>query len=147
MPGGQNSGRPNEVTVLPRWPYGGVSLCLIVTYLEEFWYLNSPCIRKSTSLWVPREMNSLFRCHTQWSCLGRHRSYTKWIASLDNTTIIPCPYLIKKLNAIERYKSGIYWLGISRYSMTGVSVGSRPPCWEFMDFIHWFLCRVCIIIA
>ena len=30
------NGRNNEVTVLPRWPQGGVSLYLIVIYLGEF---------------------------------------------------------------------------------------------------------------
>ena len=45
-----SGGRNNEVTVLPRWPQGGVSLYLIVTYLGGFWYLYTPCIRKSTTL-------------------------------------------------------------------------------------------------
>ena len=105
--------------------------------MEGFWYLNTPCIRKSTTL------NNVYELLERWI----HSFVATRSDPAYASIMIPCRYLRKKLHTTERHKSGIYWLGISRFSMTGVSVGLRPPCWGFMDFIHWFLCWVCIIIV
>ena len=41
LPGGQKSGRNDEVTVLPRWPQGGVSLYTGMLILLTFYLLEN----------------------------------------------------------------------------------------------------------